>query len=872
MPNDKFRAASPLPIDPLLPEIVASLRTNSGAVISAPPGAGKTTRVPLALYYAGFCEHGNILILEPRRLAARLAATRVAEEMGEKLGQTIGYTIRFENVVGPQTRIRFLTEGILARRIIEDRRLDGISVVILDEFHERHLSTDLALAFLRRLQLQGSGIKLVVMSATIDANPIADFLGGVRAFSSRGSLFPVEIEHEKHNSNVPLPKKIALSASGILRSRIDGDVLTFLPGASEIRQASDALKTAFGDRLSVVPLHGDLPPAEQVRATKPLSTRKIILATNVAETSITIPNIGAVIDSGLARLASHSPWNGLRILKVTKISKSSAIQRAGRAGRTRSGRVSRLYTELDYNTRPESDLPEVHRADLAETALILYGTGERNIETFPWFEPPNRSSMEAAQSLLERLGALDAERRLTAVGGRMLRFPVHPRLARLIIEGEKQGAAQECLMLAALLSERDIRLGARSNILGAEHRLRENAAGVSDLLELLDLFHYARDVRFDPGSLLSEGLDSRAAVAANRAFQQLSRILDGQNRDRMATHSVRKAEEPLLVAILTAFPDRVAKRRKMNAREVSFAGGGSGYLASASVVHNAPLIVAVDAEERVEKANAAAPSKVVVRIASAIEPEWLAGLFPDVIHEDVQLEWNEKAARVEEIRRVLFEQISLEERVRPAPSSEDASQLLLSAAMRRGTFSLVNSEEVMSLQARIVLLARCFPEEGFPILGEAEIADAIEEICVGKTSIPQLAGVSLTQHLEEKLSGRQKGLLERETPQKIAINRKRIMKVHYELTQLPWIESRLQDFLGMIETPRICSGKVPVTIHLLAPNGRAVQVTQDLAGFWERHYPSIRRTLQRRYPKHPWPDLVLKEFVDTHNPSKKKRK
>ncbi|MBP1608949.1 MAG: ATP-dependent helicase HrpB [Acidobacteria bacterium] len=854
MPNDNFRALLPLPIDPLLPEIVGSLRTNSGAVICAPPGAGKTTRVPLALHDAGFCQTGNILILEPRRLAARLASARVAEELGEKLGQTVGYTIRFENVGGPRTRIRFLTEGILARRIVEDPLLHGSSIVILDEFHERHLSTDLALAFLRRLQLRGSRLKLIVMSATIDAEPIADFLGGIPIFTGEGSSFPVEIEYEKRLSDAPVHKKITSSLAGMLRSHIDGDVLAFLPGASEIRQASDAIRLSVGESLLVVPLHGDLPPAEQTRAIQPASKRKIILSTNVAETSITIPNIGAVIDSGLARLVSYSPWNGLPMMKVAKVSKSSAVQRAGRAGRTRAGRVVRLYTESDYAARPDSDLPEIHRADLAEATLMLHGAGEINVRAFPWFEPPNRSAVDAAESLLRRLGALDGNGRLTTVGRHMLRFPVHPRLGRLILEGERQGAAQECLLIAALLSERDIRLGTRSNLSGIERRQQANATGLSDLLELLDLFRHACDLRFDSDSLLSAGLDPRAIMAANRAFQQLAKISRGRSPNRTDIPSTEGVEEPLLIAILTAFPDRVAKRRKQAAREVVFAGGGSGFLAPSSVVHNAPLLVAVDAEEWLPKGNPSASSKVMVRLASAIEPEWLAGLFPEALSESIQLDWNDRAARVDEIRRLSFEQISLEERVRPAPPSEVASQLLSSEVMTRGVYSPANSDDILSLQARIALLAKYFPEERFPIVDEALIADAIKEVCTGKISLSQLEGISLARHLTEKLTLRQKSILERETPKRIPINLRRTVKVHYELTKSPWIESRLQDFWGMNKPPMICAGRTPVTIHLLAPNGRAVQVTQDLAGFWQKHYPSIRRELQRRYPKHPWPE------------------
>ena len=366
-----------LPIDATLPEIVVALRSSGGIVICAPPGAGKTTRVPRALYHAGFAQSGEILILEPRRIAVRLAAARVADELGEGLGETVGYSIRFETLAGPATRIRFITEGILSRRIVQDPRLENVSTVILDEFHERHIATDLALAFLRRLQRETRpDLKLVVMSATLDAAPIAEFLGGVPIFATEGARFEVSLEYEDRPRDQPLQEKVAAAISRLLKDGLDGDVLIFLPGAAEIRMAAEALQTlAAKADLLILPLHGDLSAAAQARAVQPAKQRKLILATNVAETSVTIPGIAAVIDSGLARVAGHSAWTGIPSLHLAKISRASAIQRAGRAGRTRAGRVVRLYTRHDFESRPERDLPEIQRADLAESALTLHGAG-----------------------------------------------------------------------------------------------------------------------------------------------------------------------------------------------------------------------------------------------------------------------------------------------------------------------------------------------------------------------------------------------------------------------------------------------------------------------------------------------------------------
>jgi ATP-dependent RNA helicase HrpB len=510
----------PLPIDPLLPEIIAQLRLSPNIVLEAPPGAGKTTRVPPALLDAGIAGGGEVLALEPRRLAARMAARRVAEERGEKLGETVGYQVRFEEVAGPRTRLRFLTEGVLTRRLLSDPKLKNVGVVVLDEFHERHLQADLALALLRRLQkTERPDLKLVVMSATLDAGPVARFLDDAPTLRSEGKRFDISIEHLARPDERPLAEQVAAAVNQLIAKNLDGAILVFLPGAAEIRRAQ-ATCAAIADRhdLVVLPLHGDLSAEEQDRAVKPGAKRKVILSTNVAESSVTIDGVVAVIDSGLARVAGHSPWSGLPTLNVARISKASAAQRTGRAGRTRPGRCLRLYTAQDFNARPDHDTAEVHRADLAETALELHAAGVADLNSFNWFEPPPQSAIEAAESLLAQLGAIDARGEVTAVGRRMLRFPLHPRQSRMLVEAQSRGVGEKAYGIAALIGERDI---IASGLFKNERERKAGQVGPSDLLHRMDLFEEAAAANFAPSRLREMNLDVGAVMAVNRVKRQL---------------------------------------------------------------------------------------------------------------------------------------------------------------------------------------------------------------------------------------------------------------------------------------------------------------------------------------------------------------
>ncbi len=842
----------PLPIDVHLLSIVSSLKAHSGLVIIAPPGAGKTTRIPRALYDAGFAGDGEILILQPRRLATRLAAARVAAELGESLGQTVGFAIRFQSVGGRGTRIRFVTEGILSRRIVQDPLLRDVSVVLLDEFHERHVATDIGLALLRRLQLrERPDLKVLVLSATMDPAPVAAFIGNVPIVTCQESRYPSTIEFAERADERPLHEKVLSAVSRILRDKVEGDILVFLPGAAEIRMAADALDMrATCDNLAILPLHGDLPQAQQSIAIEPNPRRKIILATNVAETSVTVPGIAAVVDSGLARVAVHSPWTGIPALRLARISKAAAVQRAGRAGRTQPGRVIRLYTRQDFETRPQREVPEIRRADLAETLLALHGAGLPQPRDLQWFEAPPPAALDAAESLLRSLAALDREGGLTATGRSMMRFPVHPRLARLIIEGEKLHVAHEACCLAALLSERDIRLEVRVSTASASSGSRTGRLSRSDALELLGRYEEAKEAGFDARRLRSLGLDQSAVERVRRAQEQLERLAAASGQGSSNRES---GAESIQIALLAAFPDRVAKRRGRGRRDLVLSVGGEARLSETSSVHEAPLLIALDVEERRSDAGNRAANAPLIRLASAVEPEWLAALFPYRLREETDLVWNERAGRIDEARRTFYDQLSLEEVVRPAAPSPEASALLADAVVSREFSCFRDYGSLAEVRVRLGLLADHFPEEKIPRLDQPSLQAVIRKMCDHRCSLAELARLSLVEHCLAGLTSRQKDLLQRQVPDRISLGARRNIRIHYEEGKPPWIESRIQDFFNVKTSPTICGGKTRLTVRLLAPSGRPVQITQDLAGFWRRHYPAIRRELQRRYPKHPWP-------------------
>ncbi len=839
---------TPLPIDPFLPRLLDALRTSGALVLQAEPGAGKTTRVPIALLDAGLSGQGEVLVLQPRRLAARLAARRVAEERGERLGQTVGYQVRFEEVAGPSTRLRFVTEGILTRRLLADPILAGVGAVVLDEFHERHLDGDLAIALLKRLQRERRpDLKLVAMSATFDAKPVADYLGGAPAFEVPGRRFEVAIEHLEQPDARPLEQQVASAVRRLCADGLDGDVLVFLPGAAEIRKSREALEPlAERHGLLLVALHGDLSAEEQDRAVAPAGRPKVILSTNVAETSVTLEGIVAVVDSGLARIAGHSAWSGMPTLKVARVSKASAIQRAGRAGRVRAGRCLRLYTRHDFETRAMQEAPEVKRLDLAQAALALHGAGAKDLAAFPWFEAPPPSSLEAAEGLLERLGALERSGELTPLGRRMLRFPLHPRQARALLEAEARGRGADGCILAALLGEREVRLEARGGggFQGGPPQAR--VSGPSDLLESLEAFREASRKGFSAPALRSLGLDPGAVRAVDRVRKSLER----QIQKSAAADADSDPDRPLLLAALAGYPDRVARRREPNGAELVLCGGGTARLAPSSVVRDAPFLIAVDAEERPSGARGGA----VVRLASQVEPEWVLDLFSESMREVVELTWNEVAERVDGFSRLFYENLVVEESRAKALDPEAASALLFERALAKGLAAFAPPDALDELVARLRFAAEAAPEQAFPPLAQADLEAALRTLCSGKRSFAELREGDLLEAIKAPLSGAQRAALERIAPERVDLAGGRKLRVHYEAGKPPWVESRLQDFFGQVKGPAVAGGRVALVLQLLAPSGRPVQVTTDLAGFWDRHYPALRRELCRKYPRHSWPE------------------
>jgi ATP-dependent helicase HrpB len=616
-------------------------------------------------------------------------------------------------------------------------------------------------------------------------------------------LFDLNIRHQPY-SEKPLEEQVAAALRLLLDEGLDGDTLVFLPGGAEIRRAARACQgLAAKANLLLAPLHGDLSPEEQDRAVLPSGRRKVILSTNVAESSVTIEGVRAVIDSGLARVASDSPWTGLATLQVARVSQASATQRAGRAGRTGPGKVLRLFSAEDFARRAAHETPEIARRELSQAALDLRAMGIRGL---PWFEPPPEAAVAAAEELLARLGALDARGALTELGKRMARLPLHPRLARLVLEAEKRGAGQDGCEIAALLSSGE-RLAP-----GKVH------AGPSDLLLLLD---------------------SPRAPRTRQIAQQIRRAV------RPAPQKKRH-EEALLLAILAAFPDRVAKRRQAN--ELQLASGGPATLAAASVVR-ADLLVAADVEERREQ------GPPIVRLASAIQPEWLLDLFPEGVSEKREIEWNKSGERVEEVSALLYDRLVIEESRGVPADQEAASRMLAEKAWEAGVARFSDPEEIDRFLVRVAFGAR---HSAIPSLDDTDVRAALETLCHGRRSFAELraaaGGGGLLAALELRLPPAARRILQQAAPERIKLPGGRATPVNYAVDQPPWIASRLQDFFGLRETPRVAGGKVPVVVHLLAPNRRPVQMTSDLAGFWERLYPQVRRELSRRYPKHSWPE------------------
>jgi ATP-dependent helicase HrpB len=856
--------STPLPIDPLLPDIIAALRVGNRLVLRAAPGAGKTTRVPAALLDAGVAGDQQVLVLEPRRIAARAAAEFVAGARGGRVGAEVGYRVRFEQRGGAATRLWFLTEGVLGRQLARDPFLEGAALVVLDEFHERHLQGDVALAVVRELQATvRPELKLLVMSATLETDALAAYLGGCPVLTSAGRAFPVQVEFDAAADDRPLAGRVAGALRRVLADRADrGDVLVFLPGAVEIRRAADAIAPLAAEHdLLVLPLHGDLPLDAQQRVLQRAARRKVVLATNVAETSLTIDGVTAVIDSGLARVARYDPRHGVNTLRLASISRAAAEQRAGRAGRVAPGRCLRLWTAGEHAARLEREVPEIRRLELSATLLELRAWGLRDARGFAWLDPPSAAAVARAERLLALLGAVDAASgELTETGRRLLAVPAPPRLARLLVEAERRGRAEQGALLAALASERDVCRDARA--FGGEP-VGARPTGPSDLLLRAELFETAARAGFDAATCHRLGLDQGALRTTERARRQLElrggrrsvaaggrRRPSRRRRGSVGAASSSGRDEALLRCILAGFPDRVVRRRAPGSARGVMVGGTGVVLDDRSVVRTAELFVAVEVE-------GGRGVELRVCIASAVERAWLDEMFPYAIRRTDRVEFDDARERVVRRTRELFHDLVLAERVHTDVDRAAAGAVLAAAARRDPARAAAVGDAERAFLARLRFLQRWMPELDLPADTEAFLAAAVAALCDGKRSFGELRQADLLGVLHGLLTRRQLQALAREAPSHFTLPTGRSVAIAYDAERPPSFAARIQEVFGLRATPRLAGGRVALVIQLLAPSQRPMQITDDLESFWRTTYPEVRKELRGRYPKHPWPDDPL---------------
>ena len=822
------------PIDHILPELKAALRKHSAVVLQAPPGSGKTTRVPLALLDVIPPEKGRILMLEPRRIAAVSAARWMAKTLGEEIGQTLGYSIRFDSRVSQNTRIEVMTEGILTRRILANPDLAGVAMIIFDEFHERSLQADLALALcldIRRALRED--LRILVMSATLDGGPVATLLDGAAVITSQGQAYPVEERYCGDDRDQSATARM----TGVVRRALKetkGDILVFLPGAGEIRAVGDALAETLHDRamgdISLHPLYGDLPFEEQERAILPSANRKIVLATNIAETSLTIEGVRVVIDGGLTRRLQYDPGTGMNRLVTVTVSQASARQRQGRAGRQYPGVCYRLYSYHTFQSLIPFAPPEIAISDLSSLVLDLAAWGVKDPGLLSWLDPPPPAAWRAAGELLKELGALDAKGSITPVGVSMARLPLHPRLSRLLLKAAQLRCPSLGADLAALLSERDI----------IRHRLAvTHPAGSFDLNDRLGLLRQWRQDKRP-----SKNADGLALRAVDATSQQLRRLMGKTRED---TDSAVGGIIPRL--LLLAFPDRIAKRREDDGGRYVLRQG-KGVRLSAKILPGASSYMIAVVVDRGEKAEG------TVHLAEPLTEELIRELLGDQIETRRRVDWDKQEGRIVAIQEERLGTITLA--AKPINPSNEEIVSVLCEAIRSKAVKINLSREALQVEARVHLMRETFPEENWPDLSEETLLAAPQDWLLpwlsGIRSAQQLAALNILPALTEKLTWEQRRLLAERAPVTIAVPSGSNIPIDYVAGEIPVLAVKLQEMFGLADTPAIAGGRIKLLLQLLSPARRPVQITRDLSQFWNTVYPQVKKELKGRYPKHPWPD------------------
>ena len=822
-----------LPVTEVLPELRAALRDGGAAVLQAPPGAGKTTRVPLALLDEPWLGGGRIVLLEPRRLAARAAARHMARLRGEQVGATVGYRMRLETRVGPATRIEVVTEGVLTRMLQSDPALEGVGLVIFDEFHERSLHADLGLALtLQARTLLRPDLRLLVMSATLHGEPVAALLGGAPVITSTGRAYPVRVHYQPR----AVEGRLEPAASRAVRQAVaenDGDVLVFLPGAAEIHRV-EALLRDPPVPARVLPLYGNLPQAAQDAAIAPSAPgqRKVVLATSIAETSLTIEGVRVVVDSGWMRVPRFSPRTGMTRLETLTVSRASAEQRCGRAGRLGPGACYRMWTEPAQAALVPFGTPEILEADLAPLALELAAWGVADPRELAWLDPPPAAAFAQARELLVALGALDDAGAITAHGRAVAELPLHPRLAHLLLRGRELGCGGLAAEVAALLADRDVfrrgEVAPPADLRQRVHALRELARG-----------------RRTPAGVDAGGL--RRALEESRLLRRRLRLDDGDASGEDGTG--------LLLAF--AYPDRIAQARPGQPGRFRLRNGRGAALDPSDPLAREPFLAVADV------AGQGRDSRIY--LAAPLTAAELERHFAGEMAGDERVGWDAGARAVRAMRRERLGALVLREAPLPSPPPGQVTAALLEGIRALGLEALPWTQPSRQLRARIAFLHAL--DDDWPDVSEAALLATLPEwlgpFVAGMTRVEELQRVELVDALLARVGWERRGQLDALAPSHLTVPSGSRIPIDYADPAAPVLAVRLQEVFGLTETPAIAGGRVPLTLHLLSPARRPVQVTRDLASFWRTGYFDVRKDLRGRYPRHYWPDDPL-QATPTH--------
>lgn len=838
-----------LPIHEVSEAIVAALGNEVRArlILEAPTGSGKSTQVPQILLDNNLVGDGEIVVLQPRRIAARMLARRVADERGGKVGEEIGYQVRFERVAGRNTRVSYVTEGVLLRRLLGDPQLGAVRAIVFDEFHERHLQGDVMLAMALALQ-EGArpDLKIIVMSATIDSGAVERHLDPCEVVRSEGRAYPVEIKYFRARTSTEKDVWDMVAAAlreEIVRSKLPGDVLVFLPGAYEIRRTMDVLQRMPELKgFELRPLYGQLSSRDQDAAMMPSKARKIVIATNVAETSLTIEGIRVVIDSGLARVAAFDSMRGINTLRIEKISRASADQRAGRAGRTAAGVCVRLWSRRDHGVRPPALAPEIARLDLSETLLSLKAAGIAQIEQMRWLDAPDSGSLDRALLLLRDLGAIERDLvNITATGRRMATFPAHPRFSRMLVEAEEQGCMAEAALCAALCQGRELFVRGRK---GSAEQFTDPDDG-SDFMPLMRAWLFAQRSGFNVSRCDAYDINASVAREVGAVMQHFLRAA-GFVGDAPVIRENGVDAEKFAKVVLSGFSDNVARRRSAGTLSCEVVGGRRAKLRKGSPAAVKEIVVATEITEIEGK-----ELNVILGKVTGVELDWLSELFPQDVEAFERCGYDIATRRVVNERGERFRDLILYSKQSGEAPKDKAAEALAEEVVSGRMLLKGWNAKCRAWVARVGCLRESFPELGFPEFDEESHRLVVAEACHGCLSYKQVKDRPVWPALSKWLSPMHAASVETLAPERIRMQNGTEAKITY-LDGEPKISMVLQRLYDVKETPVIGDGKIPVLVEILGPNQRPVQRTRDLAGFWENSYPEIRKQLKGRYPKHEW--------------------